>query len=220
MDVADDIERTAVVLPVVPERLPLDGRSLDRLERVENEDVTKSFAFELAHRRAELLHLLADDVRAERAVCANLVSLAADLLIDVEHDRDGQRVELARERNERLARFDLHVGRIDHREQATRETLLRNEVENVEGVVRRRLVVLVVGDEAAARVGRKDLRRFEVLACERRLARARRTDEHDERQLGNRERLRHVASARSKMAICVGAPVTGSSVPMPRKRTA
>ena len=65
------------------------------------------------------------------------------------------------------------------------------------------LVVLVVGDEAAAEVGRDHLGRREVLARERALARARRADQHDEAGIGE------VDPHRLNTAICVGGPTSG-----------
>ena len=103
----------------------------------------------------------------------------------------GSAVELSRQRDQRLARLGLHVGGIDDREQAAREPLRRDEVQHLEGVTGRRLVVLVVGDQAAARVGRKHFGWLEVLAGERGLARSRGSDQHDERKLGDFEGLGH-----------------------------
>jgi hypothetical protein len=96
-------------------------------------------------------------------------------------------VVLARQRHERPAGRGLHVGRIDHGHPSRHEALARDEVQDLEGVVGRRLVVLVVGDQATADVGRHDLGRLEVAGRERRLARARRADERDEREVGDRD---------------------------------
>src|SRR5262249_60622795 len=67
MDVADDVEGPVLVLPVIPERLALDGNGVDLLGRREHEDVPKALALEAAEGAAELLGLLAHDVRAEGA---------------------------------------------------------------------------------------------------------------------------------------------------------
>jgi hypothetical protein len=70
-----------------------------------------------------LLHLLAHDVGPEGAVRSVLVALAADLLGQVEHDGDGERVKLPREGDERLAGLGLHVRGIDHGEPSAGEPL-------------------------------------------------------------------------------------------------
>lgn len=203
--VPDEVEGPVVRAAVVPERLPLDGRSLDRLRRIEDEDVPEPLALKLAEGTAELLHLLPQDVWPEGAVGASRVAISTDLLVHIENDRDGERVKLASQGDERLPRLGLHVRGIDDREKAAREPLIGDEVQDLEGIARGRLVILVIGDQATACVRREDLRGLEVLAREGRLARARRAHEHNERKLRDGEGLRHVELAAlvpiSKMAI-------------------
>ncbi len=79
----------------------------------------------------------------------------------------------------------LHVGRVHDGQPPGRQPLADDEVEQLERVRGGGLVVLVVGDQAAAEVGRDHLGRLEVLARERRLARAADADEDDEAQLGH-----------------------------------
>ncbi len=186
--------------------------------------MAEAFSVELAERAAELLHLLAHHVRAEGTVRAVAVALPADLLRDVEHDGDGKHVELARDRHQGLARLGLHIRGVDHGEQPAGQALSHDEVQELERITRRGLVVLVIGDQATACIGRHDLGGSEVLAREGGLARARRTDQHHERQLRDLEWLRHDAASpelwiRVKTAIWVGGPVAGSSTPMPKNRT-
>ena len=57
----------------------------------------------------------------------------------------------ARELDERLPRLGLDVGGVDDGQPPAREPLRRDEVQHLEGVLRRRLVVLVVGDERRGR---------------------------------------------------------------------
>ena len=52
----------------------------------------------------------------------------------------------------RLACLPLHVGRVHHHETSRGEPLAGDEVQHVEGVRRRGLVGLVVGDESPAEV--------------------------------------------------------------------
>ena len=107
---------------------------------------------------------------------------------------------LARKRNERLARLGLNVGRIDNRQLRARQPPRGHEVQRREGVVGRRLVVLVVRHERAEAIRRHHLGRLEVLAGERRLAAPGRSDQDHQGELGNRE------GHRANTAICVGGP--------------
>ena len=114
---------------------------------------------EPAQRLPQRPHLAADDVRAERPVGPRRVPLVAELLRQVHDDRDREAVELAGQCDERLSGLGLHVRRVDHGEPPGGEPLARDEVQHLERVVRRALVVLVVRDEAAAEVRGEDLGR-------------------------------------------------------------
>ena len=111
------------------------------------------------------------------------------------------------------ARLALNVGGIDDGESRLRETPAGDEVQHRERVRGRRLVVLVVGDQAAAEVRGDHLGRREVRASERALAAARRPDQHDEARIGK------VDPHRLNTAICVGGPTSASSGPTGRNRT-
>ena len=87
-------------------------------------------------------------MRPELAVWPLPIAVLADALGDVEHDRHWQDVVPARQRDERLARVLLDVRGIDDGQAAGGEPLAGNEVERLEGVARRRLVVLVIGYES------------------------------------------------------------------------
>src|SRR5438128_6285910 len=55
MDIADDVERSMLIAPVNPERLALyDGR-IDRLFRLQGENVSKAFPFQKALRSSHLV---------------------------------------------------------------------------------------------------------------------------------------------------------------------
>lgn len=151
--VADHVERAVVELAVVPERLARDFRRVHVLHRLELEDVPEPLALKGAERAVQLLHLLSDDVRAEVAILARLVPLVADPFGDVEHHRNRQDVELAREGDGVFAGLGLHVRGVEDRKPASSEALLRDVIQHVEGVGRGRLVVLVIGHEAPALVG-------------------------------------------------------------------
>jgi hypothetical protein len=152
-------------------------------------------------------------VGAEVAVGPRPVPLQAELLGQGEHDRHGQHVVAARDLDQRLAVLGPDVGRVDDGEPPGPQAPLGDEVQDVERILGRGLVVRIVRHEAAEIVRREHLRRQEVPGRERRLAGARGPDKDDERQLGEGE------LHRANTAICVGGPTSGSSSPTGRKRT-
>src|SRR5207244_842319 len=98
-----------------------------------------------------------------------------------------------------------------------REAFRRDVVENVERDRRRRLVVLVVRDQAAAEIRRQYFCRTEMRACKRRLSRSGDADKRDQRQRRNCQ-LTH-APTPLNTASWVGGPTSGSSVPTGRNST-
>src|SRR4029453_9381318 len=116
--------------------------------------------------------------------------------------------------DERLPSLRLHVGRVDDGQASTRQAPRGDVVQRGKGVIRRGLVVLLIGHERTEPGRREHFRGLEVLPSERRLAAARWSDQDDQRELGNRERHR------VKTAICVGGPTCGSSSPTGRNRAA
>ena len=210
VDVADDVERPAVLFPVVPERLPLDDGGIDLLLRLEDVDVPEAFASEAPQRAMQLAPLVADDVRTEVAVGSRSIAVVAHALGQIENDGDGQHVVLAGERHQRLARLRLDVRGIDHRQLGAGEPPRGHEMQRRKRVVGRRLVVLVVRDERAEGVRRHHFGRLEVFAGKRRLAAPGRSDQDDQGQLRDRE------GHRTNTAICVGGPTWLSSSPTGR----
>src|SRR5438034_6891780 len=87
--------------------------------------------------------------------------------------------------DEWTATFPLDVRGVDDREPSKSEPLAGDEVQGVERVLRDRLVVLVVGDQAAELVGGEHFRGLEVTGGKRRLPRPGRADEYNERELGD-----------------------------------
>lgn len=207
VDVADQIERSVLVLAIVVERLAHDLRRFDVLDRLQDIRVAEPFASEVAERAAQRRGPAAHDVRPELAIGTRRIALVADLLRHVEHDRDRQDVVRARDLEQLLAAALLDVRGVDDGEPALREPFARDVVQHVERFVRRGLVVFVVGHEPAAEVRRKHFRRLEVLARERRLPGAGGADQRDERKLGNLD------LHRVNTPICVGGPTSASSVP-------
>lgn len=76
-------------------------------------------------------------------------------------------MELTRKLDQRFARLRLHVCRIDHRQPAQREPLPRDEMKNLECFCGHSLVIFIVSNQTPAEVGRQNLSRFEMRACER-----------------------------------------------------
>ena len=215
VDIADDVERPAVVALVAPQAHALEGGGVDGVGAFEAVDVGEALALQAAQRAAQLGALLPHDVRAE--IAPGVVPLLAGLLGHVQHDGHGQGVEAPGQLDERLAGLGLHIGGVDDREFAASQPLGSDEMQRLESVPGRALVGLVVADHGAEGVGRKHLRRGEVLAREGRFARARCPHQHDQAQLGDGKG--HPAS-RVKTAICVGWPNGSCPGPMPLIATA
>jgi len=68
----------------------------------------------------------------------------AESLGKIEGDRDRHHVILARQRHQGLARLQLHIGCVNHREPPRRQPLARDEVQHLKRFLGRALVVLVV----------------------------------------------------------------------------
>ena len=90
----------------------------------------------------------------------------------------------------------LHVGRVHDGQPPAPQPLAGDVVQEVEGVGGRGLVVLVIGDQAAAEVGRDDLGRRKCSRGEGRLAGAGGADQDDQAQLGDLESVTRVTARR------------------------
>src|SRR5262245_13652769 len=187
VDIADDVERTVLGLAVVPEWLTREDGGVDFFLRLQHVNVTEAFAAETAQRTVELALLVANNVRPKIAVWPRAIPVVADSLGKIQNNGDGQHVVFARQRDQRLPRLGLNVGRVDDRQASTNEPARSNKVQCGEGIIRRGLVVLVVRHECPESVRRQHLCWLEVLSRERRLAAARRSNQDDQRELGNRE---------------------------------
>ena len=212
--VADDVERACLVPQVAVQPGPADGGGADLLRRVQHVHGAEPFAAQTAQPAAELAALAAEHVRAEVPVRPARVPLRAELLRQVEHDRGRQHVVLAGQHDQLAAGFGLHVGGVDDGQAAGLEALAGDELQHLERGRRGGLVVLVVGDQAAAEVRGDHLGRLEVRPGERRLARAGHADQHDQAQLGDVQF--HGSAPFSRTASWVGGPSRGSSGPTGR----
>jgi hypothetical protein len=73
MDVADDVEGAVIVTPVVPERLPFDGRLLDVFKGCQHEDVPKPLPLQVAQRLLHPRALAAHDMGTKLPVGPTLL---------------------------------------------------------------------------------------------------------------------------------------------------
>lgn len=157
MNVTDDVERPGLIREVVEQLGPFDADGIDLLDRRQHVHIPEALALQTAQPSPQLLPLPRDHMRAERPVRASLVTVETNPLRRIQHDRDRQYVVLARQGHQLLTRFRLHVRRVDDGQPPGREPFARDVVEYVERVLRRRLLVLVIGDEPAAEVARDHL---------------------------------------------------------------
>ena len=214
MDVADDVERSPLVAPIGPQPLPHDLGTIHGFLRVELVDMAEALAAQRAHAAPQGHGLVADDMRAEGAVGAALVAGAADLLAGVHDDGHGQGMPTPRHLQQPGAVLGADIGRVDHGEAPGLEPQVQDGVDEAECLGRGPLVVLVVGDEPAADVGRDDLGRLEMPPGKGRLAGARRTDQQHQGKFGDGD------PHRVNTASWVGAPSSACSSPTLSNRTA
>ncbi len=170
VDIPNDVEGTMLVLQVVPERLPLNLSGVNFLWSTQYVNSAKALTLQIAQRPAQLLRLLADDMRAEIPVTAIPVSLVAELFRQVKYNRDRKAVILPRQSDDGFACFRLHICSIDNDELPCSQPFCRDEMQNLKSVVCGCLAVLVIGNKAAAEIGRKNFRRAKMLPGETRLA--------------------------------------------------
>src|SRR5882724_6477552 len=149
MQVAEDIERTRLVLLVVPQRRALD---LNLLRSIEDVDVSKPLPFQSSETAFDIADLPPDHVRPEVAVRAAAVAFLAHPLWRIHHDGDRKAVVLASMFDQALSIFRTNIGRIDNGQPSAREPLLDHVVQRVECIVRARLIVLIVTDQPAEEV--------------------------------------------------------------------
>jgi hypothetical protein len=107
-------------------------------------------------------------MRTELPVGPRLIAFVAKLLRQVENNGYRQNVKLASQFNQRLARFCLDVRSVNYRETAGGQPLACDVVKHIESIVGGGLVVLIVGDQSSAEVGRQNFRGLEVQLRKRR----------------------------------------------------
>jgi acetylornithine deacetylase/succinyl-diaminopimelate desuccinylase-like protein len=98
------------------------------------------------------LGLIPDYVWAEVSIRTVSIALLAQLLREIEDECHWKNMKLARQFNQRLARIRLNICGVNCREFPQSEPLPGDEMKDFERIASHRLVVLVVGNEAAAEV--------------------------------------------------------------------
>lgn len=186
VDVADDVERSGEVAQVVvPAPADHDG-AVHLLLAAEDVDLAEPLALQPLEGATQFAPVAGDDAAVDPgAVGAGGVPLGADLLGQVQDDGDGQHVVAARQVDQLTAALALDAGGVDDGEPSGGQPLAGDVVEHVEGVGAGALVVLVVGDQAAAEVGGEHLGRLEVACREGRLAGAGGADQHHQGEVGD-----------------------------------
>jgi hypothetical protein len=163
MDIADDVERAMFVREVVPEGPPFNGDSLNFLHGIELKDVSETLSLEPSQGTPKLLMLPPDHVPSEIATVSLSVPLPTHSLRYVEHNRHRKEVVLAGQLDEWPACLGLDIGGIHDGQLGIRQALGSDEVEDLEGILRDGLVVLVISDECTTEIGAQDLGRSEML---------------------------------------------------------
>src|SRR6266852_2003595 len=175
----------------------------------------ESFSLKISKRTMQLLRLLANHMWPKISIRPAAIALLTKLFRQIEDDCNRDTVVLPGEFDNRLTRLGLDIRRIDHHEFSRRQTLPGNEVQNLESILRRRLVILVIRNQPAAEIRRQNLRGSKMLPGKARLPRPRGADQSDHRQFWNRQ-----LHWRLKIPICVGLPTKASSGPIGTSRTA
>jgi len=133
-------------------------------------DPAEALLLQAAEAATQLVALAADHLRAERAVRPTLVPGQAHALRHVQRNRDREHVVFFRKVNQLLSGLGLDVCGVDNRQAACCQPLARDVVQDIERILAGRLIVLVVGDQAATEVAGYHLGRCEVPLRERPLA--------------------------------------------------
>ena len=211
--VSDDVEGPRLIPAIGPRWHTLDAGRLHVLGSVEHVDIAETLASQSPDGPAQLLRLLADDVRAKVPVVPFPVAGKTNRLGHVQHDCHRKAVMLPRQSDQRPAGLGLHAGGVNGGEAPGTQAGGCNEIQESEGFRRSRLVVGVVGHHGPAGVGGHHLGGLEVPGGKGGLSRAGRSNQRHQAE------FRDFQVHRVKTPIWVGAPRPGSSAPMPWKRT-
>src|SRR5579872_2244856 len=189
-----------LVLEIVPKWLTHDADRRNLFRSGKSENMSKPLPLQSAQRPPQLLRLVSNHVRTKLSVWPVLVMFMAELLGEVQHDRNRQNMELTSESDQWLTRLRLDICGVNHREASCGKPLTRHEVQHLERIFRGDLGVLVVRYKPTTEVGGKHLGGLEMCPSKAGLSATRRSDQNNEREF--RDRYIH----KLKTPICVGAP--------------
>ncbi len=149
VNIADQVEGARDVLLVVPQLLAFDAHGVDGFGRIEDRDLGE-LLLQALQGLAQGVGLAPDHALAEIPVWPCFVAFKAELSRQVEHEGDGDDMVLARQVDQRSPGFGLDIGGVDDGQLSRCEALAGDEVQDLKGVLGRRLVVFVVADQTAA----------------------------------------------------------------------
>jgi hypothetical protein len=217
--VADDVERAAFRAAIVEQLLVADPGGRDLFGTAQHMHLAEALPGQLAQRAPQVAMHPGDHLPPERAVRSRFGAFPGHGLRYVEDDRHRQDVVLARDLDQSGPGVRLQVGGVHDGQPAGGQALAGHVVQYVESVAGRRLVVLVVGDQAPEVVRGEHLGRPEMGPGEGRLAGSGDADEHDESEFRNVDHAVTSVFRTVKRASWVGEPVVASQSPTARKST-
>jgi hypothetical protein len=142
-----------LALPIVVQRLASDFGLLDLIGRSQFVNITEPLAAEATQRAPKRSNLAADDVGPELTFRSRRVSLMADAFRKVEHDCNRQRVVLTRDVDQMFPSAGLDIRSVDHRQLPALEPFASDVMQKIESIVRGRLIVLIIRNQATTEVG-------------------------------------------------------------------
>ena len=183
VDVADDVERTVEVAAVDLERNTFNGDLFNFRRGIQDENVVNLLAPQVLESSAQVTVLALQHLYSEIAVSALPVPLLHLSQRKIQNDGSTQRMVAARQLHEPGTILRLHIRRIDHSEQASFQTLADDRLQQLKSRRRRRLVIRIVGNNAATGIRGYDFKRAEVSCRKSRLSSTGDTDQHDQAEV-------------------------------------
>jgi hypothetical protein len=147
-----------------------DGCLVQLSHRAHEVNAVETLVRQPANSASQRLVLSSDDVGGDLPIGAAGGSLDAEVDWQIEDDGHALDLVLLRTVHYMSTGERIDVGGVDHRQPTLREPFADDEVQDVEGVRSRVLIVLVVGYQPAAYVARQYLIAGEVTVSKARLA--------------------------------------------------
>ena len=208
VDVADNVERSFLVLAIVPEGSTHHGSGSSFLRAIQHIDITKTFLFQKAQRLLQKCPVATHHMGAEVSVWTRSISLMADVLGHVENNRRSQTVIFFCQAQQSLSVVRLHIGGIHHSQAPRRQAFINDIVQKSKGLRRTTLVIFIIRNDAPTKIGRNYFSTLKMLPGKSRLTGAGSTNEQHQAQIW--QFYLHLVNT----PIWVGAPTSLSSSPM------